>query len=127
MQPLYAGYFVLQALVGIALWVAYAASPTVRTWFGLVPAHAAVSGAFVLPDLALIVVGSLLGARAVATGTRSAVPITAFTAGAVLYPTLYLLAWVSTTSGTGTATLALMIPPALLTSWISYRVWCALR
>ncbi len=82
-----------------------------------------VTRAFAYPDLAVIVVGSALSAQALASGARRAVPLTAFTAGAVLYPTLYLVGWVATTSHTGTSTLAIMIPPTLLTSWISWQVW----
>jgi hypothetical protein len=32
---------------------------------------------------------------------------------------------VSMTNGTGWATLAVMIPPTLLTSWISYQLYCS--
>jgi hypothetical protein len=124
---LYAGYFVLQSLVGVGLWVAYGASPTVRSWTGLVAGHPAVTTAFAYPDLAVIVVGSLLSAWAIEGGRASAVPFTAFTAGAVVYPTVYLLGWVSLTHDRGTATLAMMLPPALLTSWISYQIWSAGR
>ncbi len=121
----YAGYFALQAAVGIALWVGYAASPALRSWAGLLPGHPSVTTAFAYPDLGLIVVGSLLSAWAVARRRPSAVPLTAFTAGTVLYPTLFLLGWVAMTHHTGTGTLAMMLPPALLTSWISYQVWTA--
>jgi hypothetical protein len=120
---LYAGYFALQAVVGIALWVGYAASPALRSWTGLVAGHQAVTSAFAYPDLGLIVLGSLLSAWTIEGRRPSAVPFTALTAGAVLYPTLYLLGWVALTRHTGTGTLAMMLAPALLTSWISYQVW----
>jgi hypothetical protein len=120
---IYAAYFVVQAAVGIALWVGYASSSALRSWAGLVPGHAAVTTAFAYPDLGVIVVGSLLSAWAIHGGRASAVPFTAFTAGAVLYPTLYLMGWVALTHDRGTGTLAMMLPPALLTSWISYQVF----
>ncbi len=119
----YAGYFALQAAVGVTLWVSYAASPAVRSWAGLVSGHEAVTTAFAYPDLGVIVVGSLLSTWAIEGRRASAVPFTALTAGAVLYPTLYLLGWVAMAHHTGTGTLAMMLPPALLTSWISYQVW----
>ncbi len=119
----YAAYFVLQAVVGVALWVGYASSSTLRSWVGLVPAHPAVTASFAYPDLGIIVVGSLLSAWAVEGRRASAVPFTALTAGAVLYPTAYLVGWVASGHHTGAGTLAMMLPPALLTSWISYQVW----
>ena len=119
----YAAYFVLQAVVGVALWLVYAASPAARSWVGLVPARPAVTAAFAYPDLGVIVLGSLLSAWAIEGRSPAAVPLTAFTAGGVLYPTLYLLGWVSTTNHTGSGVLAIMLPPALLTSWISWQVW----
>jgi hypothetical protein len=125
-SQLSAAYFVLQAIVGIALWVGYAGSPTLRSWFGLLAAKRAVTEAFAYPDLGVIVVGSLLSAWALASRARRAVPLTAFTAGAVLYPTLFLVGWVAMTRGaTGSATLAIMIPPSVLTSWIAYLTWRA--
>jgi len=122
-ELIYATYFVLQAVVGVALWLAYAASPAVRTWVGLVPTRPAVTAAFVYPDLGVIVLGSLLSAWTIRRRAPSAVPWSAFTAGGVLYPTLYLLGWVSATNRTGEHVLAIMIPPALLSSWIAYQVW----
>jgi hypothetical protein len=114
-------YFVAQAIVGVLLWVGYASSPQMRSWFGLA-ARPAVTTAFAWPDLAVIVVASLASAATIASRSRWAVPSTALTAGAVLYPTVYLLGWVATTTGSGGATLAIMIPPSVLTCWFAYRL-----
>jgi len=118
---LYAGYLAAQAVAGAALWVAFAFSPTVRSWFELMPEKHAVMDAFVFADLFLSVTGSAFGAWALARGSRAAVPVIAFTAGGIVYPTLYLLGWVSF-AGTGVACLGIMVPPAILTCWITYRV-----
>jgi hypothetical protein len=117
-----AGYFAAQAGVGVLLWLAVAASGTVRGWVELVPERHAVVNAFVLPDLGLVVVASLATARALATGRPSAVPLAALTAGAVLYPTLYLLSFVAVTGGTGVVALAIMVPPAVLTCSIAWHL-----
>jgi hypothetical protein len=109
--------------VGLALWVVFASSPTVRSWFDLVSERHAVANAFVYPDIAVIVVGSLLSARALWVAAPSAVPLTAFTAGGVLYPTFYLAGWVMAGNDTGALTLAIMIPPAILSCWIAHQVW----
>ena len=116
-----AAYFVAQAVVGTLLWVAYASSPQMRSWFGLA-ARPAVTSSFAWPDLAVIVVASSASALALAARSRWAVPATALTAGAVLYPTVYLVGWVATTTGSGGATLAIMIPPALLSCWFAWHV-----
>lgn len=123
-ERVYAWYLGAQAVVGVLLWVALGASSTVRGWFDLLPGQHAVMDAFVFGDLAVIVVGSSLGAWAVAAGKSWAVPVTAFTAGAVVYPTLYLLGWVSFTNGsTGTIALLVMVGVSTLTCFIAYKVW----
>ncbi len=121
-ERIYAAYLAAEAIVGVLLWVAFAASTTVRGWFDLMPAHHAVTDAFVLADLLVAVVGSALSAWGVDARKSWAVPMVAFTAGAMVYPTLYLVAWVSF-AGTGTACLAIMVPPAILTCWIAYQTW----
>ncbi len=122
-DQVYAAYYALQAAVGVGLWVLYAASPTMRSSVALVPGHPSVTTAFAYPDLLVIVVGSLLSTWSVARHRRSAVAFTAFTAGAVLYPTVYLIGWLGLSNRTGAGTLAIMIPPALLSSWIAWQVW----
>ena len=59
------------------------------------------------------------------SGTRRAwaVPIVAFTAGCVVYPTVYLVGWVSFSRGVGYAGLALMVGVSTLTCWLAYQVW----
>jgi hypothetical protein len=114
-------YFVAQAAVGVLLWIGYASSPQMRSWFGLA-ARPAVTAAFAWPDLAVIVVASLASAATIASRSRWAIPLTALTAGAVLYPTVYLVGWVVTTTGSGGWTLLIMIPPAVLTCWFAYRL-----
>ena|GEM_PF-2645159 len=121
-EPIYVWYFVVQAVVGVGLWVALAGSDTIRSWFELRPGTPAVMDAFVFADVIIVVVGSLLSAWALHTGASWAVPVVAFTAGGVVYPTLYLAGWVSFT-GTGALCLAVMLPPSTLTCWIAYQTY----
>jgi hypothetical protein len=51
----------------------------------------------------------------------------AFTTGLILYPTAYLVAWVSSTDGAGVAGLWIMIPPALINPWVLARTWRTAR
>jgi hypothetical protein len=115
-----------QALVGIAFWVMLVTSPTARSWFELMPEHHALLSSMVFGDLLVIVLGSALSAWGIASGARWAVPVVAFTAGGVIYPTLYLVGWVSFT-GVGALCLAIMGPPSTLTCWIAYQTWRADR
>lgn len=126
-KRLYAGYFVVQAVVGIALWISYGASTTVRSWFELTPATHAVTDSFVVADIGVIVVASLVSAWAIASEKNWAVPAAAFTAGAVVYPTVYLVGWVARANGVGAAGLAIMVPPATFTCWIAYQTWKSAR
>jgi hypothetical protein len=121
-----AAYLALQAGVGAGLWVAYAASPTVRRGFELLPSHHPVTQAFVLADLLVGVVGSAASAAALATDRAWAVPATAFTFGGLAYPTLYLVTWQSLTRSGGAA-LAIMLLPTLITGWIAWSTWRAWR
>ena len=82
--------------------------------------------AFIFGDLVVIIVGSLLGAWAVRDRKAWALPIVAFTAGGLVYPTLYLLAWVSFT-GKGAASLFAMVVPSTLTSWLAYQLFKSRR
>lgn len=119
----YAGYYIAQALVGIALWSVAMTVPMVRSWLDIVPEHRGFVDAFLYPDIAVIVVASILSAWGVAVGARWAPAPAAFTAGAVLYPTLYLVGWVSLTGGAGASALAIMVPPAMLSALIALQVW----
>jgi hypothetical protein len=118
----YGGYLALQAVLGIVLWIALATTPTVQEWFELVPAAPATTDSFAFADLGIAVVGSGLGSWAVWNRRRWAVPATAFTAGAMVYPTAYLMGWVALTSETPVA-LAVMLPASSLTCWIAYQVY----
>jgi hypothetical protein len=123
---IYAAYLAAQAVVGVLLWVAYVASPTVRGWFELLPSHRPVTDAFALADLLVAVLASACSAWAVDREAAWAVPAVAFTAGAMVYPTFYLIAWVSY-AGTGRAALTIMLAPATLTCWIAYQTWRSQR
>lgn len=125
-ERLYATYLIAQAVAGVLLWLAFAALPTVRSSFELMPARHEVMDAFVFADFVVAIVGSSLSAWAIGAQKSWAVPMVAFTAGAMVYPTLYLIGWVSF-AGTGSLCLAIMVPPATLTSWIAYQTWKASR
>ena len=87
-----AAYLVAQALAILAWWVAVFLTRAAREWFfpygGLDPAFVA----FALPDLVLIVGGSLLVARHRLRGTTAPVA-SGILLGAVGYGTLYTAAW----------------------------------
>jgi len=121
-QRVYAGYLALQAVLGIGWWVLLATSTTVRSGFELMPERHAVMDAFVFADIAVVVVGSAVGAWAITRGSAWAVPIVWFTAGGIVYPTLYLLGWVSFT-GVGSPLLAAMVAVSTLTLWVAFQVW----
>ena len=118
-----AAYLAVQAALGIVLWVGLAASATARSWFELVPDRPEVTDAFRFADLGLIVVGSALGAWAVASARPWATPVVAFTAGCVMYPTVYLVGWVSSTSGVGVVGLVVMVPVSICTCWVAFQTW----
>ncbi len=118
----YTLFFAAQAVFGVLLWGAFALSRSVRSWVELVPEHPEVTEAFALGDLGLIVVGSALSSWALVGGARWAVPASAFTAGAVAYPTLYLAWWVAVT-GSGGVGLAVMVPVCGFTCWLAWIVW----
>ncbi len=123
-ERLYAWYFLAQAAVGMGLWVAFAGSSTARGWFDLVPSHRAVTQAFFLADLLVGVLGSILSAWALETRASWTLPIVAFTAGGMVYPTLYLVAWVALTgTAAGRTCLTIMIPPSTITCWITYQTF----
>ena len=121
---IYAGYLVVQAVLGIVLWFLIATSDLVRDWFELVPDHPNVTDSFVFADIGLVVVGSLLSAWGIWARRPWKVPAVAFTAGAVAYPTLYLLVWVAL-EGTASAALAVMLWTSTATGWITYQTYRA--
>lgn len=112
-------YFVAQALVGVVFWSAVQSVDGVRTAIELTDQRAAATDAFFVADL-LIVAGSLVTAWALFTG-RSWAPAAAwFTAGAVVYPTIFLVGWVAMT-GDSAVGLVVMIPPSTITCWVAYE------
>jgi hypothetical protein len=116
----------IQAGLGFFLWVLLAGPGQVRDWFELVPERSAVTDAFVFADLTIVAVGSLLSGLAIRTDARWAVAAIAFTAGGVVYPTLYLVVWVATES-TGGVALALMVWVSAVTLWICRQTYRARR
>jgi hypothetical protein len=116
-RRLFAGYLVVQALAGVVWWSALALSPTLRSWFELSPGRPEAVDAFLVADVLVVVLGSLVAARGVAGGARWAGAAVAFTTGGLAYATLYLVGWVALT-GTGAALLALMVPPTVFTAWV---------
>ena len=121
-ERIYAGYFGLQAVLGCAQWSIFFLSPTVRGWFELMPTKHAVVDAFVVADLGVVILGSALSAWAVWTGKRWSVPVVMFTAGGIVYATLYLVGWVGFT-GEGSVLLWMMLVVTTLTCWCAYQVW----
>jgi hypothetical protein len=121
---LHAGYLVVQAGLGILLWILIATSDIVREWFELVPEHPAVTDSFVFADLGIVVVGSLLSAYGIWTRAPWAAVAIAFTAGGVMYPTVYLMVWVAL-AGTASVALAVMIWTATATTWIAWQTYRA--
>jgi hypothetical protein len=121
-KQVYVGYLAAQAVLGVGWWVALATSPWVRSSFELMAEHHAVMDAFVFADMAVVVVGSALSAWALEREVAWAVPMVAFTAGGIVYPTLYLFGWVSFSS-VGSPLLAAMIAVAMLTCWVAFQIW----
>lgn len=118
----YAWYLIVQAVLGIVFWIVLTSSGTVRSWLELMPARHEVMDAFVFADVSVVVIGSALSAWALRAQKSWAVPVVAFTAGGIVYPTLYLLGWVSFT-GVGAPLLAGMVFVSTVTCWIAYQVW----
>ena len=114
-------YLAAQAVAGVLFWMLFHGVDAVRAEIELVAAVPAVTDSFLLADAA-VVATSAAAAVGLHRGARWAVVPLALTAGGLLYPTLFLLAWVPAKE-TGLATLAVMVPPTLLTSWITWQVW----
>jgi hypothetical protein len=115
-----AGYLAAQAVLGILWWVALTTSTTVRGWFELMPGEAQVMDAFAFADV-IVVVGSALGAWGIVADKRWTSAVLWFTAGAIVYPTVYLFGWLSFTSEGGLL-LGHMLIVATFTCWIAYHV-----
>ena len=123
---IYAGYLALQAFLGVVQWVLVAVSPTVRGGYEILGSHRAVTNAFAVADIVTIV-ASALSAWALAKDRPWAVPMLAFTLGAVFYPTVYLLGWMAFSGDAPTVALAEMVVVSTLTGWITYQTWRASR
>jgi hypothetical protein len=103
-----AAYLVAQAVAVIAWWVAVFVTRAAREWFfpygGLDPAFVA----FALPDLVLIVGGSLFVARHRLRGTTAPVA-SGILLGAVGYGTLYTAAWTVLLHAPATGLVAMLV------------------
>jgi hypothetical protein len=118
----FATYLVVQAVVGLAFWVGLAVSDEVRKLFELVPEVRSVTSAWLFADLVVGVLGSALGAYALWTDAHWALPVVAFTTGGIVYPTIMLATWVLM-EDTGLATLAIMVPPSVISLYVTWWTW----
>jgi hypothetical protein len=116
-----AAYLAVQAALGVIWWGLLAASPTVRSWFELLPHRHDALDAFLLADLAVFIGGSAASALTIWTGSRWAVTVTSFTAGGLVYATLYLVAWV-VFEGSAAAGVAPMVVASAVTGAIAVRL-----
>jgi hypothetical protein len=117
-----AGYFALQAAMGVLLWVGAGASDVVRPWLELVPERPQVTDAFLPADVMVIAV-SALAAWALWRGRTWAIVPVLCTVGGVVYPTAYLIGWVATTDGTGEVALGIMLTTSTLSGGAAWLVW----
>ena len=124
-ERVFAVYFVVQAVVGVAFWIVLESSPTVRSLIDIAPDRHVVMDAWIFAD-GVIVVASLASAWALERQTTWVVPVVAFTAGCVVYPTVFLVGWVAFTE-VGAGSLLTMVPPSIITSWMAFHVWGARR
>lgn len=120
-RRVFALYFLAQAAVGLFFWFVVTGSDEGRRLFELVPGHPRVTDAFLWADL-LAVATSLGCAWGLSIGAHWVMPLVAFTTGCIVYPTVYLLAWVSTSAG-GRHCLLIMVPPSVIGIWITHRLW----
>ncbi len=123
-ERIFAGYFALQAVTGVLLWISLlvVGQGELRESFELVSSTPEATDSFVLADLFAGVLGSAVAAWAIIRAKSWAPFVAAFTAGAMVYPTLYLVGWVAF-AGTGAVALAVMVPAATLSCWVAYHVW----
>ena len=118
----FAIYLVVQAVVGLAFWVGLAVSDEVRKLFELVPEVRSVTSTWLFADLVVGVLGSAIGAYALWADARWALPVVAFTTGGIVYPTIMLATWVLM-EDTGLATLAIMVPPSIISLYVTWWTW----
>lgn len=125
-ERIYVGYLAAQAVLGLIWWLLLSTSPAVRGWFELMADRPEVMDAFVFADVLVVVVGSGLSAWGLAADKRWATAVLWFTAGGIVYPTLYLFGWLSFTSEGGPL-LGAMVVVSFFTCWIAWQVWRARR
>jgi hypothetical protein len=116
-----AAYLVAQGVLGVGWWVLLATSPTVRSWFELLPHRTSALDSFLLADLTVFIGGSIASGWLLWRVSRWAVLATACTAGGLAYATLCLVAWVVFESSPR-AGIAPMVVATVLTGWIAVRL-----
>ena len=121
-----AGYFALQAVLGVMLWVGVGTSDVVRSWLELVPDRPQVTNVFLPADI-VVIAASALAAWALWRGRPWAMLPVLFTVGGVVYPTVYLIGWVTTTDGTGEVALRIMLVTSALSCGAALLVGQARR
>jgi hypothetical protein len=121
-----AAYFALQAVLGALLWIGVGTSDVVRSWLELVPERTQVTNAFLPADI-VVIVASALAAWALWRGRSWAMVPVMFTIGGVVYPTVYLIGWVTTTEGTGEVALRIMLVTTTMSCGAALLVWRARR
>ena len=125
-RRVFGGYFVVQAIVGVAFWILLATTPAVRSGFEMLASEHAVTDSFLFADILVGILGSAVAAGLILTGSRLAPAAAGFAAGGLAYATLYILGWVVFT-GTSGAMLAIMVPPAVLSCFCAAQVSVAWR
>jgi hypothetical protein len=123
-QPIrvYAGYFGLQAVAGIAFWALVATVSPIRHVFEMWPKQHAVTNSFLFADLVIGIAGSAAAGIGLWSQRRWAPPLAIFVAGGMEYATIYLVGWVAFT-GVGGGLLALMVVPSTLSVWAAVQAW----
>lgn len=119
-----AGYFGLQAGLGVLLWVGVVTSDAVRSWLELVPAHREVTNAFFPADV-VVIVSSALAAWALWRGRPWAMVPVMFTLGGIVYPTAYLVGWRAAGEGTAAVALGIMLTASALSCGAALLAWRA--
>ena len=123
-ERIYVAYLAVQAVLGLVWWLTLRSSATVRGWFELMGDRPEVMDAFAFADVLVVVVGSGFGAWGLAADKRWTTAVLWFTAGGIVYPTLYLFGWLSFT-GEGGLLLGAMAVVSFFTCWIAWQVWRA--
>lgn len=117
----YAGYFFVQAIAGAGFWLMLWTRSGVRGGFEMLESERAVTTSFLLADLVLGIVGSVVVAIAVLAGRRWSGALALFVAGGIVYATLYILFWLAAT-GHGPMMLGIMAPTALMSTYVAIQI-----